>query len=118
MNVVIVGGTGNISRSIVQLLLEQGHEVTCFNRGKTGALPQGARALHGDRSDRPSFEKLMQQQRFDAAIDMICYNREYAASSLRAFRDVQQFVFPSTVCVYGVHYDWLPASEDHPLRPI
>lgn len=118
MKVVIIGGSGNISRSIVRLLLEQGHDVTCFNRGKSGPQPEGARALHGDRSDRPSFEKLMQQERFEAAIDMICYNREDAASSLRAFRDVQQFIFTSTVCVYGINYDWLPASEDHPLRPI
>jgi len=24
----------------------------------------------------------------------------------------------STVCTYGVDYDWLPVTEDHPLRPI
>ena len=34
MKIVIVGGTGNISSSIVNLLLKLGHEVVCFNRGK------------------------------------------------------------------------------------
>jgi len=59
----------------------------------------------------------MQQEKFDAAIDMICYNAEQAQSSLRAFRGVRQFVHCSTVCTYGVHYDCLPVPEEHPLRP-
>jgi uncharacterized protein YbjT (DUF2867 family) len=33
MKIVIIGGTGNISTPIVKLLLEQGHEVTAYNRG-------------------------------------------------------------------------------------
>jgi nucleoside-diphosphate-sugar epimerase len=60
----------------------------------------------------------MQAAHFDAAIDMICFDREDAASSLRAFREVQHFVQCSTVCTYGLDYDWLPVTEDHPLRPI
>ncbi len=118
MRVCVVGGTGNISASFVRLLLQKGHEVTCFNRGKSGPAPEGARAIVGDRADRPAFEEAMQAERFDAAIDMICYNREDAESSVRAFRGVGHFVHCSTVCTYGVRYDWLPATEDHPLRPI
>ncbi|MCC7262545.1 MAG: NAD-dependent epimerase/dehydratase family protein [Candidatus Latescibacteria bacterium] len=118
MKVCIVGGTGNISTSIVRLLLAQGHEVTCFNRGQSGSLPAGARRLQGDRQDREGFERLMQEQRFDAAIDMICFNREDALSSVRAFQGVGHFVQCSTVCTYGIAYDWFPTTEDHPLRPI
>ncbi len=39
MKIGIVGGTGNISQPIVRLLLEQGHEVVCFNRGQITKLP-------------------------------------------------------------------------------
>src|ERR1044072_1663142 len=60
----------------------------------------------------------MQREKFDAAIDMICYNADKDKSGVRAFRGVKQFVQCSTVCTYGVDYDWLPATEDHPLRPI
>ncbi len=60
----------------------------------------------------------MQAEHFDAAIDMICFTREDAESSIRAFRGVSHFVHCSTVCTYGVDYDWLPVTEDHPLRPI
>jgi nucleoside-diphosphate-sugar epimerase len=118
MKTCIVGGTGNISTSIVRMLLEQGHEVACFNRGQRGDVPEGARLIQGDRRDREAFEQAMQAERFDAAIDMICFNREDALSSVRAFRDVGHFVMCSTVCTYGIDYDWLPVTEDHPLRPL
>lgn len=119
MKICILGGTGNISTSIVRRLLEFGHEVICYNRGESGDAADGARVIHGDRrADRAAFEQAMQAERFDAAIDMICFDAEDAHSSLRAFAGVGQFVMCSTVCTYGVAYDWLPATEDHPLRPI
>ncbi|MDA0322334.1 MAG: NAD-dependent epimerase/dehydratase family protein [Verrucomicrobia bacterium] len=117
MKICIVGGTGNISTSIVRRLVEQGHEVVCFNRGQTDSVPDGVRLIAGDRADRSAFEETIQREKFDAAIDMICFNAEQAASSLRAFRGVNQFVMCSTVCTYGVQYDWFPTTEDHPLRP-
>ncbi|MBL8160617.1 MAG: NAD-dependent epimerase/dehydratase family protein [Anaerolineae bacterium] len=116
MRIVIIGGTGNISTSVVRLLLGQGHDVTCYNR--SGAAPDGARPMQGNRHDRPAYEAAMQAARFDAAIDMIGFSPEDAESNLRAFRGIGHFVHTSTVCVYGIQYDWLPASEDHPLRPI
>lgn len=118
MKIGIVGGTGNISLSIVRLLLEQGHEVVCFNRGESAPLPAGARLIQGDRRNRENFERQMQAEKFDAAIDMICFDAEDAASSVRAFRGVGWFVQTSTVCTYGIQYDYFPADETHPLRPI
>jgi nucleoside-diphosphate-sugar epimerase len=118
MKVCVVGGPGNISASIVRLLLQLGHEVACFNRGRSGLPPTEARVIRGDRKDRRQFEKAMQREKFDAAIDMLCFTREEAESTLRAFRGAGHVVHCSTVCTYGIRYDWLPATEDHPLRPI
>jgi nucleoside-diphosphate-sugar epimerase len=117
MKVCVVGGTGNISTGIVRLLVEVGHQVTVFNRGKTRSVPPGVAVITGDRADRPAFEAAMQAQRFDAVVDMICFNADDARSTLRACRGVKHLVYCSTVCTYGVAYDWLPATEDHPLRP-
>ena len=117
MKVGIVGGTGNISKSIVRLLLEKGHEVVCFNRGQTTQPTEAVRVIQGDRHDRENFERKMQAEKFDAAIDMICFNAEDAASSVRAFRGVGWFVQTSTTCTYGIQYDYLPVDETHPLRP-
>jgi nucleoside-diphosphate-sugar epimerase len=119
MRVCVVGGTGNISTSIVRLLIEQGHEVTCFNRGQTPGLHPKARQICGDRkADPPGFEKAVREQHFDAAIDMLCSFPQFATSDLRAFVGVKHLIHCSTVCTYGLDYDWLPVTEDHPLRPV
>jgi nucleoside-diphosphate-sugar epimerase len=118
MRVVVVGGTGNISTSIVSQLLEKGHEVTIFNRGNQEVTWKDVKVIQGDRKDREVFEQTMQRENFDIAIDMISFTKEDAASSLAAFRGVKQFIQCSTVCTYGINYDWLPVTEDHPLRPI
>lgn len=117
MKICIIGGTGNISQPIVKVLLEKGHEVTLFNRGQKANAPEGVRVITGDRYNREDFERKMQAEKFDAAIDMICFNAEDAASSVRAFRGVGWFVQTSTVCTYGIQYDYLPVDETHPLRP-
>lgn len=117
MNVCIVGGTGHISSSIARLLLQQGHDVTCFNRGTRGHVVPGARLLRGDRQDHPAFEQAIQAESFDAVIDMVCYTQADALSSVRACQGVAHVIQCSTVCTYGIAYDWLPVTEDHPLRP-
>lgn len=117
MKICIVGGTGNISQPIVKLLLEKGHDVTLFNRGQRTQAPEGVRVITGDRHNREDFERKMQAEKFDAAIDMISFTAEDAASSVRAFRGVGWFVQTSTVCTYGIQYDYLPVDETHPLRP-
>jgi nucleoside-diphosphate-sugar epimerase len=116
MKVVVVGGTGNISTSIVKLLVEQGYDVTCFNRGQTKCDLEEVRHIQGDRNDRENFESRMQQEKFDAAIDMISFNREDAESSFRAFRDVGHFVQCSSIATYGKEFDWFPVTEDHPSK--
>ena len=71
MKICVVGGTGNISSSIVNLLLKKNHEIVCFNRGIRNILPSGVRLIKGDRSDTKNFEKIIQLENFDAAIDMV-----------------------------------------------
>ena len=117
MKICIVGGTGNISQAVVRLLLEHGHEVVCFNRGQRTSVPSDVRLIEGDRHNHENFEQKMKAEKFDAAIDMICFNAEDAASSVRAFRGVGWFVQTSTTCTYGIQYDYFPSDESHPLRP-
>lgn len=117
MKVVVVGGTGNISTSIVRRLLDEGHDVTCVNRGTTSAAPEGVETIVVDRHDEERFESAVQARRFDAAIDVIAFTAADVRSSMRAFRDVGHVVHTSTVTVLGERFDWLPVTEDHPVRP-
>lgn len=117
MKVCVVGGNGNIGYFVAHHLLKLGHRVTCFNRGLTGPVPNGASVMKGNRYERGDFEQRIQKERFDAAVDMTCYSRDDASSSVLAFRGVGHFICCSSVATYGREFDWFPTTENHPLRP-
>ena len=113
MNVLILGGTGVISRAIVQRLLEGNHEVTLYNRGnKTLAFQKEVRQITGDRRERESFKRRFQKETFDAVIDMICFDAEDAASTIETFRNnTGQMVICSSVAAYKRPYRSVPTKE-------
>ncbi|MDZ4717579.1 MAG: NAD-dependent epimerase/dehydratase family protein [Roseiflexaceae bacterium] len=117
MNVLIIGGTGTISRAIVQALLRRGHSVTLYNRGlRADPPPAEVRVIIGDRRDRPAFEAALQHESFDAVIDMISYTADDAASALSALRGrVGHFIQTSTVMTYGPPFTGLYQDETAPL---
>lgn len=115
MKVLIIGGTGLISTSISRELLEQGVELTLYNRGRTEPrVSKGATYLQGDRNDFAAFERQMTEaSTFDAVIDMVCFTPEQAESAVRAFKGrVGQFIFCSTVDVYTKPPQRFPVVED------
>jgi nucleoside-diphosphate-sugar epimerase len=113
MNVLVLGGTGVISRAIVTLLLEKGHEVTVFNRGNRGLSFEGpVRQIIGDRNERIDFESRMRKESFDAVIDMICFNEADARSTVTAFKgNTGQIVVCSSVAAYKRPYNSVPTVE-------
>jgi nucleoside-diphosphate-sugar epimerase len=102
MRVLIIGGTGLISRGIIKHLLNRGADITMYNRGQREApIPEQVKAIHGDRNNYDEFEKTFANQTFDVVIDMICFTEPQAQSSVRAFGGrCEQFIFCSTVCTY------------------
>jgi len=122
MNILIIGGTGNISTGIVKGLRERFGEkatITVFNRGKTtDSLPPEVKRLHGDRNDFAAFEKQFAGTTWDAVIDMICFRSDQAESALRAFAGkTGHFIFCSTVCTYGNTQTIVPTPESTPQLP-
>jgi nucleoside-diphosphate-sugar epimerase len=121
MNVLLLGGTGLISTGIVKHLLKRNAKLTLFNRGqRENRLPQGIETIRGDRNEFESFEREMKSRKFDAVIDMICFNARQAESACRAFGGrCGHYIFCSTVCTYGSQ---IPSNvlidETFPQNPI
>ncbi len=113
MEVLILGGTGVISREIVNQLQKKCHNVTVFNRGKRNLyFPGNVKQLVGDRLNRDEFESLMQKRKFDVVIDMLSFNKEDAMSTVRAFKDnVEQIIITSSVAAYKRPYNTVPTIE-------
>ena len=69
MKVLVIGGTGNISRGIVAALQNRNHEVVLFNRGQhRDPPPSDVRIIHGDRQQRDDFEAKVGAEAWDAVI--------------------------------------------------
>lgn len=113
MKVLVIGGTGVISRCIVEQLLERGDEVSVYNRGRQQQVCNTkVEQIFGDRQDRDGFAQEMRQRRFDVVIDMICFNKEDAQSTLNAFNGrVGQIIVTSSVAAYKRPYRTVPTIE-------
>jgi nucleoside-diphosphate-sugar epimerase len=119
MRTLVLGGTGVVSGGILRELLRRGHQVTVFHRGKTLLREHGVVEIFGDRHDRRRFEALMRALRFDAVMDVLCFNREDAESAFRAFRGrVKHFLHTSSVCAVGVPTTKVICDESEPYHPI
>ena len=125
MKVLVLGGTGVISREIVRQLLAKGHEVAVFNRGsKTLPFAKDVDTLVGDRSRRDEFEAAMQRTHYDVVIDMICFTADDARSTARAFGgNAGQIIVTSSIAAYKRPYRSVPTVEametmwDDPVFP-
>ena len=118
--VLILGGTGLISTGITQHLIRQGHEIAHFNRGLTGGPQfQGkVRQIVGDRHDYSRFEaRIKEEKAFDCVIDVICFGKEDAESSIRAFSGrTQQYIHCSSIDVYQRPASRYPLVENEPQK--
>ena len=116
MKVLVLGGTGNISTSVVDRLGECGYHTTVFNRGlRPVRYKKAVTVITGDKA-APDFASKVKSGGFDAVIDMISYNKDEAAVTLNAFagQDIH-FVFTSTVAAYKRPYQSIPVVETNPL---
>lgn len=113
LRVLVVGGTGLISTAITKRLLELGHDVTHFNRGKSPVRIDGVvTTLRGDRNNPADLVTLSGAGEWDAAIDMCCYHPDQLEGMAAALRGrVGQLVFCSTVDVYAKPAARFPLTE-------
>ncbi|SFM37757.1 Nucleoside-diphosphate-sugar epimerase [Paenibacillus sp. 1_12] len=114
MNVLLLGGTGVISRQIAAQLLLAGHEVVIFNRGSR-KLPFSSDVewIIGDKSDVHRFEASMSNRTFDVVIDMISFNEADARSTVNTFTNrAGQLIMCSSVAAYKRPYQTTPIKED------
>ena len=114
MRVLILGGTAFLGIHLTNELLARGHEVTHFNRGRTGAAPAGVRTIQGDRA--VGFEGL-EGERFDAVVDTSGYYPNVVEKSVRFFEPrCSRYMFVSSISVYDDANE--ENVEDSPMKPL
>ncbi len=128
MKVLVIGGTKFIGTHVVRQLIEMGHEVTVFNRGKTTAkLPEEVKWIKGDRHQLSDYRSQFQKLAPEIVLDMIPYTAEDARAVVDTFKDIaQRVVAISSQDVYRARdiiwqretgiIDRTPLTENSPLR--
>lgn len=114
MKVLILGGTGVISREIVRVCLNKGFEITLFNRGnRQTAFADRVGQIFGDRKDAEDFKKKMADVQVDVVIDMISFDDADARQTIEVLKDkTGQFIFTSSIAAYKRPYASLPIREE------
>jgi 2'-hydroxyisoflavone reductase len=105
LKLLILGGTGFLGPHIVRRAIERGHEITLFNRGKSGPekFPD-LEWLRGDRyGDLASLERAVEDGRqWDAVIDTFTYVPKTVTDAMDVLLPaMEQYVVLSTVSVYA-----------------
>jgi len=101
MNILFIGGTGQISLPCVELALKDGHKVTVFNRGQRNeAIPAGAESIVGDMKDPASYRKLG-ERKWDVVAQFMVFTPEQMQQDIDVFTGkTGQYIFISSASVY------------------
>jgi nucleoside-diphosphate-sugar epimerase len=118
MRLLVIGGTGFLSGTVVREATTAGHEVTILTRGLRPA-PAGVEALAVDRSDTAATLAAVGDRVYDAVIDCIGFRPEHAAQDVELCAGrAAQLVFISTDFVYGGEPRRLPLGEGAPTKAL
>jgi nucleoside-diphosphate-sugar epimerase len=117
MRVLIMGGTRFIGVYLTQILIEQGHEVVLFNRGKKAPPLQDLQQIHGDRTDPEQLREKLAKENFDAIFDNNGRELSDTQPLVELFRDkVEHFIYVSSAGVY-LKSEQMPHQEGDAVDP-
>lgn len=128
MRVLVLGGTRFIGPCVVRALIDRGHEVVVFNRGRAPAvLPDGVRRIIGDRATLGDYREDLRGAAPEVVVDMIPLREADARAVLDAFAGIaRRIVAISSQDVYRAYGRLIgtepgeplpvPFDEDAPLR--
>ena len=117
MRILIMGGTRFIGVYLTKALVEQGHEVVLFNRGKKPAPIEGIQQIHGDRQDIEQLKEKLKEEQFDVIYDNNGRELSDTKPLVELFKDqVKQFVYVSSAGVY-LKSDQMPHVEGDAVDP-
>jgi len=99
VKILVIGGGQFVGRHLVEAALDRGHDLTLFNRGRSGPVPAGAAHIVGDRQGDLT---ALAGHAWDAVVDVCGYLPREVACMADALRGrVGRYLFVSSVSVYA-----------------
>ncbi|MBG9453638.1 NAD-dependent dehydratase [Lysinibacillus sphaericus] len=104
MNILVLGGTRLFGKKLVELCLQNGHNVTILTRGQSGN-PFGTKVkqLIVNRDDADSLSQALSSTTWDIVYDNICYSPNEAFKICEILEGkTKKLVFTSTLSTYEI----------------
>lgn len=107
MNVLIIGGTGILSKAVVDECVANNYNVTMVNRGRrTLFLNDKVTLIKCDINDTAVLEAKLNDKHYDCVVDFLVYNKNQLNRSLDVLtKYADQYIFISSTSVYNTNYD-------------
>lgn len=104
MNILVLGGTRFFGKKLVELCIENGHDVTILTRGQSGnPFGTAVKQLIVNRDDRDALENALAHTAWDIVYDNICYSPNEAHTICELLKGkTKKLVFTSTLSTYEV----------------
>lgn len=109
---LILGGTQFVGKRLVQLLINEGVDVTIATRGlASDAFGAQVSRLIINRENAESLEEAFKDKKWDVVFDQTCYSSQEALDILKALNGkVQKYIFTSSQAVYDFGTNHLEES--------
>jgi nucleoside-diphosphate-sugar epimerase len=115
MNILFIGGSGNISADCAALLYERGHKIFVITRGHI-PLPKTYTALVADRRDRAALCRTVQDIPADVVVNFTGFTPLDVEIDYELFAGkIRQYIFISSASVYAKPHRKIPLTEASPL---
>ncbi|RJR17845.1 MAG: UDP-glucose 4-epimerase GalE [Nitrospiraceae bacterium] len=138
MNVLVTGGAGYVGSVVVEMLLNEGFDITVADNlieGHRSALPENINFVKADIGNREVMKQIFRENNIDSVIHMagetlvsksMTHPEDYFINNvakgielLEAMREtgVKRIIFSSTAALFG-NPVFTPITEEHPTEPI
>jgi nucleoside-diphosphate-sugar epimerase len=115
MNILFIGGTGNISAACAAALHDRGEKIFVLSRGRRVVPDQYSKVL-ADRRDPVSFGRAVEGLPIDIVINFLGYELADVQIDYQLFNGrIRQYIFISSATVYSKPPPKLPITEETPL---
>ncbi|MFA1739133.1 NAD-dependent epimerase/dehydratase family protein [Lysinibacillus fusiformis] len=118
MNILVLGGTRFFGKKLVELCIENGHDVTILTRGQSGnPFGTAVKQLIVDRDDHGALENALAHTTWDIVYDNICYSPNEAHTICELLKGrTKKLVFTSTLSTYEVDGKMKKEEDFDPYR--